>query len=65
MADRCETCSAWSQLVAEAIPGTSIIQALCLNPASPHSAKYTRERQGCAHWSDDPALSDLEAMRHG
>lgn len=54
----CETCSAWSQLVAHSA-GSAGVVALCLNICSDNHGRYTSSRQRCAVWSDDPSLSDL------
>ena len=57
----CETCSAWSELVAHCHGGP--IEALCINPASPMHGKYMTGRSTCAEWSDDPALADHPSER--
>jgi hypothetical protein len=60
---RCETCSAFSQLLAEVRGST--IHAACLNPASAKFAesgnpdRWPSKRSSCAFWTDDPSLSDL------
>jgi len=54
---KCETCSAWSQMMAHANAGR--IEAVCLNPRSPRHSKFTSESFYCAAWTDDPAMSDM------
>lgn len=54
---RCDTCTAWSQLVAHG--NGSGIEAVCLNPASPDHAKFRPAWHRCAAWSNNPELADL------
>lgn len=56
----CETCTAWSQLMAEGRP--SGVAAICLNPQSPRHSKWCYGSDKCEKWSDDLALSDLRYM---
>lgn len=60
--NRCNTCSAWSELIAKS-EGGGPVEALCLNNCSPHSGKYTTGRMGCDHWTNNPAYADYPSER--
>lgn len=59
---KCNTCAAWSELIARAIGGGPV-EALCLNAVSPHFSKYTTGRMGCEHWTNNPAIADYPSER--
>lgn len=61
-ANRCKTCSAWSELLAEAKAGGPV-KAMCLNPASDAHGTYVSGEQGCSAHTTDPALADHPSSR--
>lgn len=62
MTQRCNTCSAWSELIAQAIGGGPV-EAMCLKPDSPMNGKYTTGRNGCHQHTTDPAFADYPSER--
>lgn len=63
----CHGCRFWSEMIAQALGGGPL-QAMCLNPDSPMSGKYTSKRQACGNWRegslgavDDPGGDPYEA----
>jgi len=60
--NRCTTCSAWSELIAQCLGGGPV-QALCLKPDSPMSGKYTTGRHGCHQHTTDPTFADYPSER--
>ena len=59
--NRCNTCSAWSELIARAHGGP--VEAMCLKPDSPMTGKYTTGRHGCHQHTTDPAFADYPSER--
>lgn len=59
---RCETCSAWSELIARAYGGGPV-EAMCIKPDSPKSGKYTTGRNGCEAHTTDPRFADYPSAR--
>lgn len=59
---RCDTCSAWSELIAEC-EGGGPVQALCLKPDSPMAGQYTTGRTGCHQHTTDAAFADAPSAR--
>lgn len=59
---RCDTCSAWSELIAKS-EGGGPVQALCLKPDSPMAGQYTTGRTGCHQHTTDPAFADHPSGR--
>jgi hypothetical protein len=60
--NRCDTCAAWSELIARS-EGGGPVEALCLSNESPHSHKYTTGRMGCDRWTNNPAIADYPSER--
>lgn len=60
--NRCNTCSAWSELIAKA-HGGGPVEALCLKPDSPMHGHYTTGRQGCHQHTTDPTFADFPSDR--
>lgn len=46
MINTCDTCKYWSDCIARSIGGNEV-EAVCLNPDSPHTGEYTVGRVEC------------------
>jgi hypothetical protein len=60
--NRCETCSAWSELIARSIGGAPV-EAMCIKPGSPKRGAYTTGRMGCEAHTTDPSFADHPSAR--
>jgi hypothetical protein len=60
--NRCEHCSAWSELLAYSAGGEPV-KAMCLNPASGCHGMYMSGGSGCTSFTTDPALADHPSVR--
>lgn len=45
----CNGCRWWSEMIAHATAGAPL-EAMCLNPVSPCTGRFTKERDTCAHY---------------
>lgn len=52
MAQQCDGCRFWSEMVAQAWGGGPM-EALCLSEKSPYHSKYTTPRRSCAAWKSN------------
>ena len=60
--NRCNTCAAWSELIARAIGG-GLVEAMCLKPDSPMRGHYTTGRHGCHQHTTEARYADHPSER--
>ncbi len=60
--NRCESCAAWSELIARADGGRPV-EAMCLKPDSPMKGHYTTGRQGCHQHTTEARFADHPSVR--